>query len=257
MTAMTQRVECLDKGFVRLVDHMGSDLTVVNAARVSFAKESKMESEVFEDLESAEAWGNVDYDFLYSDRWMGGYYAERLSEKDARLIRHLAKHEHWTPFGHPQVTLHFKWPVFVARQAMRSNIGICWNEESRRYIQTEPEFYEPKVWRSKPEGSIKQGSGEESWEVALLYPGLDQMCLQQYEDLLELGIAPEMARMVLPQSMYTECWGTFSLAALSRFYKLRSDSHAQKEIQDYAAAIDSLVRPLYPVSWKALTGKEE
>jgi thymidylate synthase (FAD) len=198
-----------------------------------------------------------------------------LSDKDAKLIRYLAKHEHWTPFGHPQITLHFKWPIFVARQAMRSNIGICWNEVSRRYVDDTPEFYEPKVWRGRPEGSIKQGSGEEVLAYledfygkapSMTQPGvtvLDSRIgeYQRYVDLLSALVTnclrkerccPEMARMVLPQSMYTEAWGTFSLAALARFYKLRADSHAQKEIQEFANAIDSLVRPLFPVSWAAL-----
>ena len=216
------KIPVLDKGHVEVVQSWGSDLTVVNAARVSFNKHSDV-----------------------------------LTDKDRKLIHYLAKHQHWTCFGHCGVTLRLKWPIFVARQAMRSNIGICWNEVSRRYVDDTPEFYEPEVWRGRPEGSIKQGSSEESYKVALLYENLNQMCLRQYEDLItELKVAPEMARMVLPQSTYTEAWGTFSLAALARFYKLRADSHAQKEIQEFARAIDSLVRPLFPVSWAALTNKE-
>jgi thymidylate synthase (FAD) len=216
------KIQVLDKGHVEVVQSWGSDLTVVNAARVSFNKHSDV-----------------------------------LTDKDRKLIHYLAKHQHWTCFGHCGVTLRLKWPIFVARQAMRSNIGICWNEVSRRYVDDTPEFYEPEVWRGRPEGSIKQGSSEESYKVALLYENLNQMCLRQYEDLItELKVAPEMARMVLPQSTYTEAWGTFSLAALARFYKLRADSHAQLEIQEFARAIDSLVRPLFPVSWAALTNKE-
>jgi thymidylate synthase (FAD) len=257
------KIPVLDKGFVRLVDHMGSDLTVVNAARVSFAKESKW---------IYPTGGTPD---CFSCGWCEDPEKGRvLHERDARLIRYLAKHEHWTPFGHPQITLHFKWPIFVARQAMRSNIGICWNEVSRRYVDDTPEFYEPKVWRKRPDGSIKQGSGEEFWPYLEDFYGeapkeyghnppchprigeYQDIALMQYNELLAQGAAPEMARMVLPQSTYTEAWGTFSLAALARFYKLRADSHAQLEIQEFAHAIDSLVCPMFPVSWAALTNKE-
>jgi len=226
------KIDVLDKGFVRLVDHMGSDLTVVNAARVSFAKESQWDTD-------------------------GDHAPFVLSSRDTKLIHYLAKHEHWTPFGHPQITLHFKWPIFVARQAMRSNIGICWNEVSRRYVDDLPEFYCPAEWRKRPEGGIKQGSGESVVDsmANTIYDDLMLGCEDIYNTLLEKGYAPEMTRMVLPQSVYTECWGTFSLAALSRFFNLRSDSHAQKEIQDYAQAIAQLVKPLYPVSWDALTMK--
>lgn len=255
------KIACLDKGFVRLVDHMGSDLTVVNAARVSFAKESQLENGTF------------------------------LSDKDTKLIRYLARGcstkefealveslvdcgdrdaikqallefretpLHHTPFGHPQITLHFKWPVFCARQAMRSNIGICWNEVSRRYVDDTPEFYCPAEWRKRPDKSIKQGSGESVVDAVAntIYDDALLCCEYIYNTLLKKGYAPEMARIILPQSTYTECWGTFSLAALARFYNLRSDSHAQKEIQDFARAISELVEPLFPVSWAALTSKE-
>ena len=243
------KIPVLDKGHVEVVQSWGSDLTVVNAARVSFNKHSDV-----------------------------------LTDKDRKLIHYLAKHQHWTCFGHCGVTLRLKWPVFVGRQAMRSNIGICWNEVSRRYVDDTPEFYEPEVWRGRPEGSIKQGSGtqevrlkppvgtdfdgksfeyedlwgdcDNGWAIPLHNSKHHYDAVEWYKWLLESGVAPEMARMVLPQSMYTEAWGTFSLAALARFYKLRADSHAQLEIQEFARAIDSLVRPLFPVSWAALTNKE-
>ena len=266
------KIPVLDKGFVRLVGHHGDDLLVVNAARVSFSKESE--------------WEEGDDCRVIRTMPDGRQVVtkNRLSDKDARLIRYLAKHEHWTPFGHPQITLHFKWPIFVARQAMRSNIGICWNEVSRRYVDDTPEFYEPEVWRGRPEGSIKQGSGtqevrlkppvgtdfdgksfeyedlwgdcDNGWAIPLHNSKHHYDAVEWYKWLLESGVAPEMARMVLPQSAYTEAWGTFSLAALARFYKLRADSHAQLEIQEFAHAIDSLVCPMFPVSWAALTNKE-
>jgi thymidylate synthase (FAD) len=218
------KIPVLDKGHVEVVQSWGSDLTVVNAARVSFNKHSDV-----------------------------------LTDKDRKLIHYLAKHQHWTCFGHCGVTLRLKWPVFVGRQAMRSNIGICWNEVSRRYVDDEPEFYEPEVWRGRPDGSIKQGSAgnvllEPYVHTCLKEVRFETLCL--YQNLIKQGVAPEMARMVLPQSTYTEAWGTFSLAALARFYKLRADSHAQLEIQEFAHAIDSLVCPMFPVSWAALTNKE-
>jgi thymidylate synthase (FAD) len=232
------KIQVLDKGFVRLVDHHGDDLMVVNAARVSFAKESQW---------TFEKEGNT------------GGFREVLSDRDTKLINYLAKHEHWTPFGHPQITLHFKWPIFVGRQAMRSNIGICWNEVSRRYVDDPPEFYCPAEWRKRPEGGIKQGSGESVVDAMAntVYDDLMLECEDVYNTMLEKGYAPEMARAVLPQSTYTECWGTFSLAALARFYSLRSDSHAQKEIQDYANAISQLVEPLFPCAWSELTGGDK
>lgn len=215
-------VNVLDKGFVILEGHMGSDLTVVNAARVSFAKQN----------------------------WDG------LSKKDESLIQYLAEHEHWTPFGHPQITLHMKMPIFVARQFMRSNVGIVYNEVSRRYVDTPPVFYVPSEWRSRPERSIKQGSGSplshaEQIDARTMY-GVLREVVGAYDTLLKIGVAPEMARMVLPLSTYTELWATMSLAAAARICRLRTDSHAQWEIQEYARAISSLIEPLFPVSWKAL-----
>jgi thymidylate synthase (FAD) len=206
---------------------MGSDLTVVNAARISFNKRS-----------------------------------ESLTEADKRLIQYLAKHKHWTPFAHPQVTLHIKLPIFVARQWMKSNVGVVYNEVSRRYVDSEPEFYIPMEWRGRPEKGIKQGSGD----VLTGDPGID--CALSYEyalseirlvyaDMLRAGCAPEMARMVLPQSTMTEIWTTASLAAIHRICSLRLDPHAQWEIQQYAKAVDSIMAPLFPVSWVALSNRSD
>ena len=228
----------LDKGFVTLLDHLGSDLTVVNAARVSFSKRS--------------TWGQKNP--------IGGNVLEL---KDAKLIQFLATNEHWTPFGHPQLQLHMKMPIFCARQFMRSNVGVCYNEMSRRYVDSPPEFYEPKEWRARPDKSIKQGSAGVVPNV-IDYAG--EPCGGEntshghavviYNQLLEQGVAPEMARMVLPVSMYTEFWATMSLAACARIVKLRIDPHAQWEIVQYARAINDLVRPLFPVSWPALLGAD-
>lgn len=290
-------MKVLDKGSVELIDHMGSDLDVVDAARVSFSKESEWESAFFVTPEQAKSWGKIDYGVSDPDPCSAGYYAERLSPKDTKLINFLARGcsskdiealvgelsgstddelikkilldfretgRHWTPFGQVNVKLRIKMPIFVARQAMRTNVGVVWNEESRRYIDSEPEFYEPEVWRGRPEGSIKQGSGG-AIDVSLLddWGGMDfgigninDCCLRQYEDLLESGVAPEMARLVLPQSTYTTVIANFTLAAAARFVGLRSDSHAQKEIQEYANAMSELIAPRFPVSWAALTGGE-
>lgn len=249
---MTNSIQVLDKGFVALRDHMGSDLSVVNAARVSFAKESEWQT-YCSDCES---------------RILHEECVPVLKDDDARLIKYLAKHNHWTPFGHCQVTLHFKMPIFVARQFMRSNVGIVYNEVSRRYVDNDPEFYEPTEWRGRPTKGMKQGSDgvvepvfgalieKEGQEPAVLDSGpFANYCnyaLAYYKNLLAQGVAPEMARMVLPLNTYTEFWATMSLSAASRVVSLRADPHAQWEIQEYAKAISNLVGPLFPISWSAL-----
>lgn len=236
-------MKVLDKGSVELIDRMGTDLDIVNAARVSFSKESEWE--------------------FYGDCDHGGP-SKGLSERDTKLINYLARENHWTPFGQVNVKFRIKMPIFVARQAMRSNIGIVWNEESRRYIDSEPEFYEPEVWRGRPDGSIKQGSGEaleDGWWYSDNLKNQHEEALNLYQAMLKPGLnspgcSPEMARMVLPQSTYTTVIGNFTLAAAARFCQLRQDSHAQLEIQQYANAMSELIGPLFPVAWKALTGKE-
>lgn len=252
----TEDYTVLDKGFVKLVEYMGSDLLVVNAARVSFDKISDWERKSFTDENEANEWGTVDYDYVYSDRWSGNYPSVRLSEKDSRLIKYLAKHNHWTPFAHPQVCLHIKAPIFVRTQLFKHKQGLVENEISRRYVDSEPEFYWPTEWRERPEGSVKQGSG-----VVLPRCLLDEMTLELewkklYNYLLADNVAPEMARMVLPQSTYTEWYWTGSLAAFARVFNQRSHETAQWEVQQYAEAISSILSKLYPVSWAALTTTE-
>ena len=216
------------------IDHMGSDLRVVNAARVSFDKVSTWEKVSDNDPVEA-AIVNV------------------LSEKDAKLIRYLAKHKHWTPFGHCQATFRIKAPIFVARQLGKHQVGMVWNEVSRRYVDNEPEFYEPEVWRKKAD-NVKQGSSDEEFHDADLVwldnhvKGLKTIYLK----LVDKGCCPEQARMVLPQSMYTEWYWTGSLAAWARVCHLRLDRHTQKETQDVAKMLDKEMEKLYPISWKAL-----
>ena len=212
---------------VKLIDYMGSDLSVVNAARVSFSKTSEWESMPF-------AVGPVE---------------GLLSEGDERLIKYLAKHNHWSPFGHASMQFHIKAPVFVARQLVKHQVGLVWNEVSRRYVDDEVEFYEPKEWRLAAENK-KQGSSDETvpFSIASTY----QWTKQTYENLLNAGVAPEMARMVLPQSMYTEWYWSGTLYAFARVCNLRCKPDAQVETQMVADQIDELAKNLFPNSWEAL-----
>ena len=200
------------KGFVRFVDVMGDDLTVVDAARVSFNKESE-----WEDIVDGKGV---------------------LSFKDKRLINFLAKNNHWTPFAHPQITLHIKAPFPIRTQFFKHKVGFVENEVIRRYVDDDPEYFNPR-WSYRPEKSIKQGSGDNvdtdmQNRAYLIYSQVIDACDSAYKRLLELNIAPEQARMVLPLGTYTEWWWTGSLAAFARFYNQRSDPHAQAEIQEYA-----------------------
>ncbi len=172
-----------------------------------------------------------------------------LSMKDTKLIRYLAKHNHWTPFAHPQITLRIKAPISIRTQFFKHKQGFVENEISRRYVSYEPEFYIPS-WRSKPTDGAKQGS--EDFVIEETRTNLyDAICRESYEKalhvyntLIENGIAPEQARFVLPQGMYTEWYWTGSLAAFARFYKQRIDEHAQWEIQQYAEAVGKIIQPL-------------
>ena len=211
---------------VTLIDHMGSDLTVVNAARVSFAKTSEWDS-------IPEAGEVVGY----------------LKQGDEKLINYLAKHGHWTPFGHGSLQFHIKAPVFVARQLVKHQVGLVWNEVSRRYVDTEVELYDPKKWRLAAENK-KQGSSKETtaYNVQSTY----HWCKETYENMLRSGIAPEMARMVLPQSMMTEWYWSGTLMAFARVCNLRCKDDVQLETQMVANEIDELAETVFPTSWKAL-----
>ena len=236
---------------VELIDHMGSDLTVVNAARVSMAKESEWGEALYSPCSCA-AHG--------ASECVCGAWDEppirRLSKKDCGLISYLAKHNHWTPFSHPQVQLRIKMPIFVARQWFKHMIGFTRNEVSRRYVDDTPELYIPGEWRRRAE-SVKQGSSNETVDpdmIGTMVGPVVRECVALYEDMLDCGVCPEQARMVLPQSMYTEFYETGSLAAYARLAQLRLDPHAQKEVRLYAECIDSILSALYPVSWAALQG---
>lgn len=224
---------------VEYLDHMGSDLSVVNAARVSFAKESKWIDEQPGECPSV----------------------LRLSEQDQKLINYLAKYNHWSPFAHTSISFRVKAPIFVARQMVKHQVGLVWNEVSRRYVDDEPEFYFPTTWRGRPVNAKQGSSGEvvleellsEDPEFGDYFPTEITRCaLSCYQRLLEVGVAPEQARMVLPQNTMTEWIWTGSLMAFARVCKQRLDSHAQQETQEVAAFIDGYCRNLFPASWQAL-----
>ncbi len=205
-----------------LIDVMGSDLTVVNAARVSMGKRKT-----------------------------------EFDEADERLIRYLARHGHWTPFAQPQLQFRFKAPIFVARQWFKHTVGTVRSEISRRYVSDAPEFFTPDAWRGKAE-NVKQGSTEEPVDAQahhlaeLVYEDVKETCVCAYNELLGLGVCPEQARMVLPQSMYTEWIETMSLATCARIAKLRLDPHAQKETRMLAEKMAGAAGDHFPVSWKEL-----
>ena len=211
---------------VDLVDSLGSDLTVVYAARVSFNK--------------------------HRDTWQ---------DNDENLIKYLAKHGHWTPFGHPQVQLRISAPIFVARQLVKHQVGLVWNEVSRRYVDDEPKFFGvgPDGWRGKPENK-KQGSSGKIQILLALEKDIAMTtvhCKMLYKELLEQGVAPEQARMILPLSMYTEWYWTGSLSAFARVCNLRMEPDAQEETQEIARQIDEICAKLFPVSWKYLVQYRE
>ena len=210
---------------VNYIDHMGSDLSVVNAARVSFGKSSQL---VFTD--DPDDYGS-------------------LSERDAKLINYLAKHKHISPFGHAFASFHIKAPIFVARQLVKHKF-LRWNEISRRYVDDEPEFYEPEVWRGRS-ADKKQGSDGVSHPPMHLSPLMNQV-LDLYDQMIHDGVAPEQARMVLPQSTMTEWYWSGSLDAFADMCRLRLPADTQQETRVVAQQINEIMKPLFPVSWESL-----
>jgi thymidylate synthase (FAD) len=205
---------------VKLVDKMGTDLSVVNAARVSYAK-------------SKDAFDVV---------------------KDEKLIKYLAEHEHWSPFAHASLQFRIKAPIFVARQLVKHQVGLVWNEVSRRYVDDAPELYQPDSWRGRPQNS-KQGSDGEVELDQTIEHNMEttmQNCLILYNALLQKGVAPEQARMVLPQSMMTEWYWSGTLYAFARVCNLRCKPDTQQETQEVANEIDRLAKEAFPRSWKYL-----
>lgn len=182
-------------------------------------------------------------------------------DRNDRLIQYLARNGHWTPFAHPQVQFRITAPVFVSRQWYRHLAGLVRSEVSRRYVDDKPEFYTPTEWRSRPDSSIKQGSGEpltayDTADVDQRYSWVMRECEYGYKRLLESGVAPEQARMMLPQSMMTAWLETGSLMAYARICRLRLDSHTQAETRELAKQVNEVMAELFPVSWAALMESE-
>ena len=204
---------------VEFIDKMGTDLSVVNAARVSYAK-----------------------------------FKDSLEDKDEKLIKFLAEHNHWSPFAHASLQIRIKAPVFVARQLVKHQVGLVWNEISRRYVDYTPELYEPKEWRGRPQNS-KQGSDGtvsiDSNEKHRLDMTMEQ-CKIIYNSLIGKGIAPEQARMVLPQSMMTEWIWSGTLYAFARVCNLRCAKDTQEETREVANQIHNICKEEFPISWKYL-----
>jgi len=208
------------------INHMGSDITVVNAARVSFGKRS----------------GMVCVDHVIG-KWV-------LEDKDEKLIRYLAKHKHMSPFGHCFASFHVKAPVFVARQLVKHKF-LRWNEISRRYVDSEPEFYQPTEWRGRSDDK-KQGSEGTITISDDIVEDLYDDTVARYRLLLDIGVCPEQARMILPQSMMTEWYWSGSLDAFADMCKLRCASDTQAETREVATQISDSMGVLFPVSWDAL-----
>jgi len=223
---------------VSLIDYMGDDISVVNAARVSFNKRSEYE-----------------------------HYIENptLPEKDAKLIKYLAKHNHWTPFAHTCLSFRIKAPIFVARQLVKHQVGGVWNEVSRRYVDDEPEFFFPDVWRGKPVNAKQGSSGvvENIWwipedsyySVQEGVKEITQYSLNRYKRMIQEGVAPEQARMVLPQNTMTEWIWTGSLPFFTRVIALRTDPHTQQETQEVAKRLKEEIPKCFEHSLTALLGE--
>lgn len=235
------------KQSVELIDCCGGDLSVVNAARVSFHKESEMEE-------------FTSYHDMY-----GPVISYKLSDKDAKLIKYLAEHNHKSPFNHAFMSFRVKAPIFVARQLVKHEY-LPWNEVSRRYVDEEPEFFLPSYWRKKAD-NVKQGSSDDVVDFTVShYNGRGDFkipewakdhieeSLELYQEMLEQGVCAEQARMILPQNTMTEWIWSGTLFAFAKMCNLRLDSHTQKETQEIAKMIHTTASNLFPVSWKALVG---
>ena len=213
---------------------MGTDLAVVDAARVSFNKTSEWQ----------------EYENGFGDKVKG------LKTSDARLIDFLATHNHWTPFAHTALKFRVAAPVPIRTQCFKHKIGMVENEESRRYISTTPEIFVPEFFRAKPEGSIKQGSAEKHadsdfWVEA--YTKSTREAVVLYTAMIDDGVCPEQARFILPQGAIVNWIWTGNLVSFANFYLKRTDSHAQVEVQEVAKKVGALIEDIFPVSWAALT----
>lgn len=252
---------------VEYINHCGDDLSVVNAARCSFDKESEWEYPInvkeFMDIpsdEDYESWPKAN-----GFKLVDGTY-RRLKLADAKLINYLASHKHYSPFNHSFISIRVKAPVFVARQLVKHKF-MPWNEVSRRYVKDEPEFYEPEVWRKAAE-NVKQGSSNEAISegdsfynpherIKNKLSNLVKQSIELYNEILEEGGCAEQARMSLPQNMMTTWVWSGTLGAFCDMLKLRLDPHTQLESRVVAYEIYDIVKELFPVSVKALVGEVE
>lgn len=242
-------------------DSMGTDLRVVNSARVSFANKSWFINGSYIPNEGSRHYQHwVQYrDKLMQDpdNWDEKFGHKVISVEDFGLIQFLASHGHWTPFAHPHITLVMQAPVPIRTQCFKHKFGFIENEESRRYIKSTPNLFIPDEFRSAPDNA-KQGSGgthsESDW-IKQVYINKARDAIATYELWIDMGVAPEQARFILPQGVEVEWYWTGSLAAFARFYNQRMDPHAQLETRRLAFEVGQLIRPLFPVSWAALTSK--
>lgn len=221
----TNGYEVKEVSIVNLIDVMGCDEDICDAARVSFDKCADN----------------------YSD------------EKNERLINYLANHDHWTPFAHVMMKFRFRAPIFIARQFVKHQVGFVWNEVSRRYVDNDPWFFVPDKWRKRPD-NIKQGSVSEG-AIDVIGTDIEKKFMykmrehaKDYKDLRLSGVCPEQARMILPQNMMTEWIWTGSLMGWIRFVKLRGDSHAQAECWPYATQVEYAIMKAFPKSYRAFFG---
>lgn len=237
--------------------HMGSDNMVVDMARGSFAKTHDQ----YTDVQNARLIRFLARGMSEADQ--RAILEEAAASQDHAVLldcfKRMKAHTHWAPLAHPQITLHLEVPIFIARQDFKHIVGFVRSETSRRYVDSDPEFHQME-WRSRPEASIKQGSGgtlslESEMRAQDRYNRVLERSSDGYQGLLSDGAAPEQARAALPQSMMTSYYTTGSLAAWARAYSQRVDPHAQKEIQDLYHQVGEIIEPLFPVSWSALTGE--
>lgn len=229
---------------VEYVAHSGDDLLVVNAARASFGKESEWDISGYEEVVDEES------------RVVEYHPIKALKERDKKLIHFLAREKHVLPFRHPTITLRCQAPIFVARQLGKHQAGMSWSEESRRYIDSEPEFFWPDTWRKRAD-NVKQGSSDEEAIPHDWRPRSAREALKDYEYMLEQGVAPELARMILPQNMMITWVWTGTLLAWHHMLKLRLAPDTQKETRDFAKMVENILMPLFPVSMEALRNSYE
>lgn len=253
---------------VQYLDHMGSDLTVVNAARTSFDKESEWidngagRKRVLKPADAnlirflATGYRTSECDELLNEIIDHARHGSKGELTDL-LHAYKRKAQHWAPFAHPQLQIRIRIPIFLARQFVKHQVGAVWSEESRRYISDEPDVWFPSEWHTRPD-DVKQGSGAahvHQQDVDDAARAATASSLHAYNDLLAAGVAPEEARTILPLNMMTTVTWTGSLLFWSRVCNQRLDNHAQLAAQELAKKITAVAKPLFPVSWTALVGE--